>query len=224
MSRGPLEVNDAPEAYAESRLLGAAAALQNTALILGSPHIRHWFDEGLLARAQGDMLQIQVQMLEKLQSLNTRALEDLHARQGHGEGGGAAAEYLAREGQQACGSRVAALSEVIANRHTTKLHAGDEVREDFNCLPERIEFRADSEPLVSVNVSVAQSDFKRVLLALQSLLDVVESGSKGGACGHGCHSSSSVRCGCRTRSCGVVGTSHLTGEESPVGGDFEEEL
>lgn len=36
--------------------------------------------------------------------------------------------------------------------------------------------------------------------------------------------SSSVRCGCRTRSCGVVGTSHLTGEEPPVGGDSEEEL
>lgn len=138
--------------------------------------------------------------------------------------GCAAAEYLAREGQQACGSRVAALSEVIANRHTTKLHAGDEVREDFNCLPERIEFRADSEPLVSINISVAQSDFKRVLLALQSLLDVVESGSKGGACGHGCHFSSSVRCGCRTRSCGVDGTSHLTGEESLVGGNCEEEL
>ena len=38
------------------------------------------------------------------------------------------------------------------------------------------------------------------------------------------NSSSSVRCGCRTRLCGVVGTSHLTGEEPPVGGDFEEEL
>ena len=36
--------------------------------------------------------------------------------------------------------------------------------------------------------------------------------------------SSSVRCGCRTRSCGVVGASHLTGEEFPVGGGFEEEL
>ena len=36
--------------------------------------------------------------------------------------------------------------------------------------------------------------------------------------------SSSVRCACRARSCGVVGTSHLTGEEFPVGGDFEEEL
>lgn len=36
--------------------------------------------------------------------------------------------------------------------------------------------------------------------------------------------SSSVRCGCCTRSCGVVGISHLTGEESPVGGDSEEEL
>ena len=89
MSKGPLEVNDAPEEYAESRLLEAAAALQKTALILGSPHIRHWFDEGLLARAQGDMMQIQVQVLAKLQRLNTRALEDLHARQGHGEGGGA---------------------------------------------------------------------------------------------------------------------------------------
>lgn len=77
------------EEYAESKLLEAAAATQNTALILGSPHIRHWFDEDLLARAQGDMLQIQVQILEKLQRLNTRALEDLHARQGHGEGGGA---------------------------------------------------------------------------------------------------------------------------------------
>lgn len=89
MSRGPLKVDGAHEAYAESQLIEAAAAPQKTALILGSPHIRHWFDEGLLARAQGDMLQIQVQMLAKLQRLNTRALEDLHARQGHGEGRGA---------------------------------------------------------------------------------------------------------------------------------------
>lgn len=37
-------------------------------------------------------------------------------------------------------------------------------------------------------------------------------------------SSSSVRCGCRTISCGVVGASHLTEEEPPVGGVFEEEL
>lgn len=89
MSMGPLKVDDAHEAYAESRLLEAAAATQKTALILGSPHIRCWFDEGLLARAQRDLLQIQVQMLAKLQRLNTRALEDLHARQGHGEGRGA---------------------------------------------------------------------------------------------------------------------------------------
>lgn len=112
--------------------------------------------------------------------------------------GGAAAEYLARDGQQACGSRLPSLSEVIANRDAAKLHAGDEAREDFNGLPERIEFRADSEPLVSITISATQRDFKRVLLALQSLLDVVESGSEGGASGHGCHSSSSVRCGGRT--------------------------
>ena len=84
-----LRIDSAHEAYAESKLLEASAALQKAALILGSPHIRRWFDEGLLARAQGDMLQIQVQMLAKLQRLNTRALEDLHARQGHGEGRGA---------------------------------------------------------------------------------------------------------------------------------------
>ena len=84
-----LRVDGDREAYAESRLLEAAAALQKVALILGSPHIRGWFDETLLARAQSDMLQIQVQMLAKLQRLNTRALDDLHARQGHGEGRGA---------------------------------------------------------------------------------------------------------------------------------------
>ena len=83
-----LRIDSAHEAYAESKLLEAASVLQKAALVLGSPHIRHWFDEGLLARAQGDMLQIQVQMLAKLQRLNTRALEDLHARQGHGEGRG----------------------------------------------------------------------------------------------------------------------------------------
>ena len=77
------------EVYAESKLLEAASALQKTALILGSPHIRHWFEEGLLARAQGDMLQIQVQMLAKLQRLNTRALEVLQASEEHGEGGAA---------------------------------------------------------------------------------------------------------------------------------------
>ena len=84
-----LPVDRDHEVYAESKLLEAASALQKAALVLGSPHIRRWFDEGLLARAQGDMLQIQVQMLAKLQRLNTRALEDLHARQGHGEGRGA---------------------------------------------------------------------------------------------------------------------------------------
>ena len=89
MSRGPLNVDGAHKAYAESQLIEAAAALQKTALILGSHHIQHWFNERLLARAQGDLLQIQVQMLAKLQRLNTRALEDLHARQGHGEGRGA---------------------------------------------------------------------------------------------------------------------------------------
>lgn len=133
--------------------------------------------------------------------------------------GGAAAEHLAREAQQACGSRLPSISEVIANRHTTNLHAGDDVGEHFNSLPERIEFRADSEPAISINISVAQRDFERVLLALQSLLDVVESGSKGGACGHGCHSSSSVRCGGCTASCGLAGFTHLTGEGAIRGAD-----
>ena len=85
-----LRVDSAHEAYAESKLLEAATALQKAALVLGSPHIRHWFDEGLLARAQGDMLQIQVQMLAKLQRLNTRSLEALQASAEHGEGGDAA--------------------------------------------------------------------------------------------------------------------------------------
>ena len=133
--------------------------------------------------------------------------------------GGAAAEYLAREGQQAHESRLPALSEIIVDRHTTKFHAGHEGGEHFNSLPERIEFRADSEPLVSVNISVTQRDFKRVLLALQSLLDVVESGSKGGASGHGCHSSSSVRCGGCTASCSLAGVTHLTGEGAVRGAD-----
>ena len=133
--------------------------------------------------------------------------------------GGAAAEYLAREGQQACESRLPSLSEVIANRHTTNLRAGDDVGEHFNSLPERIEFRADSEPLVSVNISLSQRDFERVLLALQSLLDVVESGSEGGASGHGCHSSSSVRCGGCTASCGLAGVTHLTEEGAIRGAD-----
>ena len=133
--------------------------------------------------------------------------------------GGAAAEYLAREGQQARESRLPALSEIIVNRHTTKFHAGHEGGEHFNSLPERIEFRADSEPSISINISVTQRDFKSVLLALQSLLDVVESSAKGGAGGHGCHSSSSVRCGGCTASCGLAGVTHLTGEGAIRGAD-----
>lgn len=133
--------------------------------------------------------------------------------------GGAAAEYRAREGQQARESRLPSLSEIIMNRHTTKFHAGHEGGEHFNSLPERIEFRADSEPSISINISVTQRDFKSVLLALQSLLDVVESGSKGGASGHGCHSSSSVRCGGCTASCGLAGVTHLTGEGAIRGAD-----
>lgn len=84
-----LHTDYAPREYAESQLLEAASALQEAALILGSHLIRHWFDEGLLARTQGNLLQIQVKFLAKLQRLNTRALEDLHAGQGHGEGRGA---------------------------------------------------------------------------------------------------------------------------------------
>ena len=85
-----LHTDSAPEQYAESQLLEAASALQKAALVLGTPLIRHWFDEGLLARAQGDLMQIQVQMLAKLQRLNARALEVLQASEGHGEGGDAA--------------------------------------------------------------------------------------------------------------------------------------
>lgn len=84
-----LRVDGDHEAYAESKLLEAAAALQQTALILGSPHIRGWFDEGLLARTQSDMLQIQDAVLAKLQRLNMRALEALQASEEHGEGGAA---------------------------------------------------------------------------------------------------------------------------------------
>lgn len=133
--------------------------------------------------------------------------------------GGAAAEYLARDGQQARESRLPSLSEIIVDRHTTKFHAGHEGGEHFNSLPERIEFRADSVPSISITISATQRDFKRVLLALQSLLDVVESGSKGGAGGHGCHSSSSVRCGGCTASCGLAGVTHLTGEGAIRGAD-----
>lgn len=84
-----LRVDGDHEAYAESRLLEAAAVLQKAALILGSRHIRHWFDEALLARTQSDMLQIQDAVLAKLQRLNTRALEALQASEEHGEGGAA---------------------------------------------------------------------------------------------------------------------------------------
>lgn len=100
--------------------------------------------------------------------------------------GGAAAEYLARDGQQACESRV----------------------------PDR-----SNECSVSLTVTFSQADLESVLLALHSLLDVVESGSKGGASGHGCHSSSSVRCGGCTASCGLAGVTHLTGEGAIRGAD-----
>lgn len=82
-----LRVDGDHEAYAESKLLEAAAALQQTALILGSPHMRCWFNDALLARTQSDMLQIQDAVLAKLQRLNTRALEALRASEEHGEGG-----------------------------------------------------------------------------------------------------------------------------------------
>ena len=82
-----LRVDGDHEAYAESKLLEAAAALQKAALVLGTPHIRCWFDEARLARAQDDMLQIQGQMLAKLQRLNMRALESLHASEDHSERG-----------------------------------------------------------------------------------------------------------------------------------------
>lgn len=85
-----LRVDSAHEAYAESQLLEAATALQKAALVLGTPHMRCWFDEARLARAQDDMLQFQGQMLAKLQRLNARALESLHASEEHGEGGDAA--------------------------------------------------------------------------------------------------------------------------------------
>lgn len=88
--RKVLRVDGDHEAYAESKLLEAVSATQKAALILGAHLIRHWFDERLLARAQSDLLQIQVQMLAKLQRLNARTLESLQASEEHGEGGDAA--------------------------------------------------------------------------------------------------------------------------------------
>lgn len=81
-----LHTDYAPGDYAESQLLEAASATQKAALALGSRLIRHWFDEGLLARAQGNLLQIQVAMLAKLQRLNACAIKDLNASQGDDHG------------------------------------------------------------------------------------------------------------------------------------------
>lgn len=152
-------------------------------------------------------------------------------------GGGAAAEYLARDGQQACGSRVpdrsaenldggisdwlrtAPLSEVIMNRHPIDIRAREQMGKDFDGIPEGIKLSSDSECSVSLTVTFSQADRESVLLALHSLLDVVESGSKGGTGGHGCHSSSSVRCGGCTASCGLAGVTHLTGEGAIRGVD-----
>ena len=152
-------------------------------------------------------------------------------------GGGAAAEYLAREGQQACGSRVpdrsaenldggisdwlrtAPLSEVIMNRHPIDIRAREQMGKDFDGIPEGIKLSSDNECSVSLTVTFSQADLESVLLALHSLLDVVESGSKGGTGGHGCHSSSSVRCGGCTASCGLAGVTHLTGEGAIRGAD-----
>lgn len=69
----------------ESQLLEAASALQKTVLVLGSPGIRRWFNTGVLARAQEDVLQVQVAVLAKLQRLNTRSLECLHEVSGVSE-------------------------------------------------------------------------------------------------------------------------------------------
>lgn len=151
--------------------------------------------------------------------------------------GGAAAEYLAREGQQARESRVpdrsaenldggisdwlrtAPLSEVIMNRHPIDIHAREQMSKDFDGIPEGIKLSSDNECSVSLRVTFSQAGLESVLLALHSLLDVVESGSKGGAGGHGCHSSSSVRCGGCTASCGLAGVTHLTGEGAIRGAD-----
>ena len=136
--RKVLHTDSSPEEYAESQLIEAASALQKAVLVLGLHNIRHWFDEGLLARAQSDMLQIQVQMLEKLQRLNARAIKDLYATQGDDHG------------------RVA---------------VGD---------------------------------------AEDELVDARAADSK---------SSSSVRCGGCTASCGLAGVTHLTGEGAIRGAD-----
>ena len=84
--RKVLHTDSSPEEYAESQLIEAASALQKAVLVLGSPLIRHWFDERRLARAQSDLMQIQVQMLAKLQRLNARTINDLSASQGTARG------------------------------------------------------------------------------------------------------------------------------------------
>lgn len=152
--------------------------------------------------------------------------------------GGAAAECLAREGQQACGSRVpdrsaenldggisdwlltAPLSEVIMNRHPIDIHAREQMGKDFDGIPEGIKLSSDNECSVSLTVTFSQADLESVLLALQSLLDVVERRGRGGACSHCCHSSSSVRCElCVNRRGVLVGHPHLTEKGTVRGAD-----
>lgn len=82
MSRELLRIDADHEACVESQLLEAAAALQKTVLVLGSPGIRRWFNTGVLARAQEDVLEVQVAVLAKLQRLNARSLECLHESPG----------------------------------------------------------------------------------------------------------------------------------------------
>lgn len=65
------------DAYAECQLEDATTALQNASLVLGTPLMRDWFDEDLLARTQEHLLRVQRLVLAKHQALNTHALEIL---------------------------------------------------------------------------------------------------------------------------------------------------
>lgn len=120
-----LRVDNAHEEYAESQLLEAAAVMQKAALVIGSHHIRHWFDEGLLSRAQGDLLQIQVEVLAKLQRLNTHALESLHAPEGPGERGGAAARAAKKTDEAGYVIQDAVSGSIIRQVRRVDLDGGD---------------------------------------------------------------------------------------------------
>lgn len=113
------------------------------------------------------------------------------------------------------------IGEVIVNLHVLDRDPALESVEHLDSFSQRIKLRAEEET-INIGLLLPKSfrPYERLLLTLQTAFNRIKGRRWRGSRRHGRHNSSSLRCGCRSRTPSDIFNTHPTGHaflEAPKG-------